>query len=65
MKVLRQQWNKYFLARMKNPGAVPDAQQLEWLELIKDSLVSPQKDEEVTKSKKDPVKIKLSVVRNS
>lgn len=64
MKVLRQKWNAFFLAKMKNPGATSDAQQLEWLELVKEALVSPPKDEdEVKKVKRDPVK--LSVVRNT
>jgi hypothetical protein len=63
MKVLRQRFQAYFLAKMKNPTVTTDAQQ-QWLDLVKEALFSVKKEEEVKKT--EPAKkVQLSVVRNA
>lgn len=67
IKVLRQRWNSFFLAKMANPTLELDGEQKLWLELIKEALVSPPKaEDDVAKKKKtDRPAVKVSLTRHA
>lgn len=62
MKLLRTKFNQLFAAKMKNPGATMSAEDVMWLELIKESLVTKA---EVPRAKAEQVrKVKISLVKH-
>ncbi|SCZ98775.1 BZ3500_MvSof-1268-A1-R1_Chr7-1g09268 [Microbotryum saponariae] len=69
MRLLRQQWNSFFLAKMKNPTMTTSEPHAAWLDLVKEALCSPRKDEDsVTaemRKKKVVEQMKLSVIKNA
>ncbi|SCV70876.1 BQ2448_3638 [Microbotryum intermedium] len=69
MRLLRHQWNMFFLAKMKNPTMTTSEPHAAWLDLVKEALCSPRNDEDsVTaemRKKKVVEQMKLSVVKNA
>ena len=73
MKVLRHEWQRYFLAKMRHPTAPPTADQTQLLELLKESLCTAyvgesgrrEMEEEERRRKEERKVMTLSVVRNA
>lgn len=63
MKVLRSRFNQLFNAKMRNPSITTESQQ-QWLDLVKEALVSKNTVEKVEVKEVRP-KVKISLQRNA
>lgn len=64
MKVLRHRFNQLFNAKMRNPSITTESQQ-QWLDLVKEALVSKKSVVEEVEVKEVRPKVKISLQRNA
>jgi hypothetical protein len=63
-KILRQKYQQAFNVIMKNPASIAEGHHTQWLDLMKEALVS-KKVEELEKKRDDRPKVKVSIHRNA